>query len=75
MSFLRQHLRRATLSFSLPCTPYHSQKQSLRTISTTYVAHSASTELRARPRVVFSGIQPTGIPHVCSLFVGQFIAH
>ena len=65
MSSVYQHLRRAPSLLSSTCRTAHSTRLPLRGLSSTPVTYSESAqEARARPRVVFSGIQPTGIPHV-----------
>ncbi|KAI0713690.1 tryptophanyl-tRNA synthetase [Earliella scabrosa] len=64
MSFLNQHVRRASSILSSTCRASHSRRIATRGLS---VAHGDVQEARARPRVVFSGIQPTGIPHLGNL--------
>ncbi|EJF56291.1 tryptophanyl-tRNA synthetase [Dichomitus squalens LYAD-421 SS1] len=67
MSLFHQHLRRAPAALSSAWRSLHSRHTVARGIITTSVAHNESQEVRARPRVVFSGIQPTGIPHIGNL--------
>ena len=64
MSSVYQHLRRAPSLLSSTCRTAHSTRLALRELSSTPVTYSELQEARARPRVVFSGIQPTGLPHV-----------
>ena len=70
MSLLRHHLRRppSVPSFFYSCRAPHSPPGYLaRGLSTSLVARNESHPSHAQPRVVFSGIQPTGIPHVRSM--------
>lgn len=65
MSLLHRQLqRRATLAAS-SCRATRSGTGIARGLGNSAVSSNpASQESRARPRVVFSGIQPTGTPHV-----------
>ena len=70
MSLLHQ-LRRAPSTHSSPCRVSRSGKRVVRALSSNATSVDATAQSRARPRVVFSGIQPTGIPHVrtgCALY-------
>ncbi|OSD02128.1 tryptophanyl-tRNA synthetase [Trametes coccinea BRFM310] len=65
MSFLHQQLRRAPTSILTPCRVCRSRVT--RGFKSSAVALDKTTETGSRPRVVFSGIQPTGIPHLGNL--------
>ncbi|KAI0695106.1 tryptophanyl-tRNA synthetase [Cerioporus squamosus] len=67
MSPVHHYLRRAPSLLSSTCRAAHSSRIVARGVSSTSVASSEPQEARARPRVVFSGIQPTGIPHLGNL--------
>ncbi|KAH9890499.1 tryptophanyl-tRNA synthetase, partial [Cubamyces lactineus] len=66
MSLLHQ-LRRAPSALSSTCRVSHSGKRVARALSSNATSANATAESRPRPRVVFSGIQPTGIPHLGNL--------
>ncbi|KAH9915239.1 tryptophanyl-tRNA synthetase [Epithele typhae] len=64
MSLLRQHVRGAARSLFPSCLLSHSPSHVRRTVHTKDVAQNASQTRPTHPRVVFSGIQPTGMPHL-----------
>ncbi|KAI0333124.1 tryptophanyl-tRNA synthetase [Cubamyces sp. BRFM 1775] len=66
MSLLHQ-LRRAPSTLFPACRVSHSVKRVARALSSNAGPSDAAARSRARPRVVFSGIQPTGIPHLGNL--------
>ncbi|KAI0628811.1 tryptophanyl-tRNA synthetase [Trametes polyzona] len=62
----RQLQRRATLASS-SCRAFRNKTSSPRGLCSSAVSRDQTTASRARPRVVFSGIQPTGTPHLGNL--------
>ncbi|KAI8974252.1 tRNA synthetases class I-domain-containing protein [Trametes punicea] len=64
---LHHQLRRTPTFASSACRASHSSKRVMRGLRCRPFASSAASESGARPRVVFSGIQPTGIPHLGNL--------
>ncbi|KAI0781518.1 hypothetical protein BD413DRAFT_505955 [Trametes elegans] len=64
MSLLHNQLRRTSSSLSALCRSAHSSGRLVRRLGTGAVARE---QPRASPRVVFSGIQPTGLPHLGNL--------
>ncbi|TFK85368.1 tryptophanyl-tRNA synthetase [Polyporus arcularius HHB13444] len=67
MSFVCHHLTRTPSLLSSICRAAHSTRIVARGVSSTRIASGEHQEARARPRVVFSGIQPTGTPHLGNL--------
>ncbi|CDO71913.1 hypothetical protein BN946_scf184940.g60 [Trametes cinnabarina] len=72
MSLLHQQLRRAPEAIHNSCRVAHSSKRIVRGIQNSAVALDVMAESHARPRIVFSGIQPTGIPHLGNLLGALF---
>ena len=72
MSLSHQHLCRApsTLSPLSSCRVLHCRPRRLACgLNTSPIARTEPQPARAQPRVVFSGIQPPGIPHVLYVFM------
>ncbi|KAI0668347.1 tryptophanyl-tRNA synthetase [Trametes maxima] len=67
MSLLYQQLRRASSSTASTCRASHSRNIAARGLRVSAVARDEKTAPHASPRVVFSGIQPTGLPHLGNL--------
>ncbi|KAI0373144.1 tryptophanyl-tRNA synthetase [Pilatotrama ljubarskyi] len=66
-SLLHQQLQCTTARVSAACRVSHSARRVARTFTSSAAVRDETAEPRARPRVVFSGIQPTGIPHLGNL--------
>ncbi|KAI0823861.1 tryptophanyl-tRNA synthetase [Trametes gibbosa] len=67
MSPLHRQLQHRLTTLSSPCRISRGSKSLVRGFQIGAAPHDQAAERRARPRVVFSGIQPTGTPHLGNL--------